>query len=525
MQTIRLLCRCCTREYFIPDAETLRECPACGTLNARPQAQGAFHDVLLRATQQRSACDFANAERSYQYVLNDHPDEYEALWGAALCRYGVEYVEDPRTRRLMPTCHFTRLRPLQEDPDFLRACELAPEEIRAQYQQDAAYIDAIQIGVRSASSRCEPFDVFLCYKATVPGSGESTPDLARVRDLYYKLTQMGLRVFFAHETLQQAAGANYEARIYHALHTARVMLVICSDGSWLNTSWVRSEWSRFLERADNDPQLTLVPLLYDGMQPSRLPQAFTLRSLQGLRMGELDALDNLRAILGEQIPTQASAPVQQPAHQELSTETLAQRTERALADSRWDTARTYASELLRRQPGSAQAHLNMMLAEMQLHTAAELATCGKPFADNPAWQQALDFADDELHAELSAIAQQANQAAQARFESRRKRVRKSLIITAICALPLTIVFWFLAIIVHAITDYAWMILSVLSIIALVFGLISRRLRFTDFLTFSIVPGILQCVIPDNFGAVFIAMLVCPFLTFLLVYLKERRATT
>ena len=311
-QPITTLCRCCARQVVFFQDENLRECAACGMLNARPQSTGKTFDFLQRANQQRSSCDFTNAEASYQHVLQEHPTEHEALWGLALCRYGVEYIEDPKTQMLMPTCHFTRRKPLMEDSDYLLACENAPASVRLQYEADAQYIDAIQAGIRASARDCLPFDVFICHKATVPGTDMRPSDFEYARSLYYKLIQMGYQTFFAHETLQHVAGANYEARIYHALHTAKVMLVICTREDYLNTAWVRSEWSRYLERMDADGDCVLVPLLYDGMVPEALPTPFSHRNLEGLRMGELDSLDKLRSILRQHIrPRSTEKPAAQ----------------------------------------------------------------------------------------------------------------------------------------------------------------------------------------------------------------------
>jgi hypothetical protein len=44
-----------------------------------------------------------------------------------LCRYGIEYVEDPRTHERVPTCHRTQYEPILTDADYLAALENAPD--------------------------------------------------------------------------------------------------------------------------------------------------------------------------------------------------------------------------------------------------------------------------------------------------------------------------------------------------------------------------------------------------------------
>jgi len=315
MPDMTLTCRTCGLDFVFPEELPLFECPACGTSHSRPKAKGAALDTLRRANEERAACDFVNAEQDYRRVLFDHPDEHEALWGVTLCKYGVEYVEDAKTHERKPVIHFLRRKPITEDADFRLACARAPESIRAQYEADADYVRRIQTNVMRSESACDPCEIFLCYKASLPGGDGHTRDFEHARELYFTLSMQGYKVFFAHESLKQAAGANYEAAIFHALHTARVMLVVCTNADYLNTPWVHSEWSRYLERVDNSEDCRLIPLLYDRCDPYTLPAAFITRGLQGLRMGELTSLDSLRQVLNRQLGRAVDVPRPAPAPQ------------------------------------------------------------------------------------------------------------------------------------------------------------------------------------------------------------------
>ena len=161
MPDIALPCRCCGLLLTHREEIAVLECPACGTPNARPAIEDAAIDVLRHATRQRLGCDFTNAERSYQQVLLDHPDAHEALWGRLLCYYGVEYVKDPATGRLMPTVHTVRRKPLRTQVEFRDACEFAPEAVRTRYEEEAEYIDDAQTAIRMAAASCPPYDVFI----------------------------------------------------------------------------------------------------------------------------------------------------------------------------------------------------------------------------------------------------------------------------------------------------------------------------------------------------------------------------
>ena len=297
MSDMTMPCSCCGYLLVFPENAAVCPCPACGTQNARPRSTGDTLAILERATRQRLACEFAAAETSYQQVLLVNPDEHEALWGRLMCHYGVEYVEDPATGRRLPTVHTVRPRPLRSQPDFSAACEFAPAAVRAQYEQDAAYIDAAQEKIRQLNATQPGYDVFLCHKTTLSGGGY-TQEFRYATQLYHFLQGQGLRVFFAPENLSSvSAGSSYEAGIYHALHAARVMLVICSDGEHLLSPWVQSEWSRFLDLTDADQGKRLIPLLYGGMSPAQLPAPFRFRKLQAIDMADVGATDSLMALL------------------------------------------------------------------------------------------------------------------------------------------------------------------------------------------------------------------------------------
>ena len=289
-------CTCCGFSFSFPEGSQVFECPACGTLASLPRSTGNALTLLKRANDLRLALEFIKAEEGYLRVLQESPAEHEALWGRLLCLYGVEYVEEADGRR-RPVVHIVRTKPMREQADFRLACEHAPEEVRKQYEREAAYIDEAQAAIHSLNATAKPYDVFLCHKTTRPGSSEKTEDFVRALNLYHFLEKNGLRTFFAPECLQGAAGSNYEAGIYHALRTARTMLVICSDPEYVNSTWVRSEWSRFLEMADEEKGKRLIPLLYDHFPASHLPAPFTLRSLQGLDMSRLTAAQTLLDIL------------------------------------------------------------------------------------------------------------------------------------------------------------------------------------------------------------------------------------
>ena len=306
MQEMTIVCRDCGDTHVLPAGRSFRACPACGTVNGRPRVSGEPLDRLRRANQQRRMRDFRNAEVSYQSVLRVCPEEHEALWGLALCRYRVQHVRDPRTRHSIPLVHGLPedLQPMQLDSDFLLACEYAPENVCEQYQMHAGYVDSVITRAR-AMAEGEGYDIYICQDQAEP----DTPAYRRGLNLAHALAQAGRRVFFAPEALRDMEGPDYAAGIFHALSTAKVMLLLCEDARKLTSPWMQADWWRFLRMCDVQREKRLLPLLCAGVKAEMLPDDFTKRRLPTLCMDAEDGLEAVYSALGLQRPAVPVEPL------------------------------------------------------------------------------------------------------------------------------------------------------------------------------------------------------------------------
>ncbi len=428
MSTITMNCRTCGSPFVFPSGVAIRECPNCGTSHGRPQSEGTLElDVLCRANTERAALQFDEAVEDYRSVLLRHPDEHEALWGLVLCKYGVEFIIDPRTRERRATLHKRRRQPITEDNDFRLACARAPREMAEQYAADAAYIEQIQRELGRGEATAAPeFEIFLCYKGSAAEGHGYAREHDYARDLYYKLGAEGYRVFFANDTLKHVAGADYEANIFRALQSAKVMLVICSDPANLSTPWVRSEWMRFLRRVDEGEKCRLIPLLYDGCDPYALPAEFQRRNLHALRMDELDSLDNLRVNLQQLVERKAAQHAEaQHAAEELTKALLP--LEYQLGNSEWNNAVRTADELITRYPECSQVYVYKLMAKMRATELDELREIIQPFEEEIEWKWALRYANREEKVALANVltsSREKRQRLQEEKEMRREAERR-----------------------------------------------------------------------------------------------------
>ena len=107
-----------------------------------------------------------------------------------LCRYGIEYVEDPATHKRVPTVNRVQFTSILADEDYKSALAYADAVQRGLYEEEARNIDGIQKGILEISKQEKPFDVFICYKET-DAQGKRTPDSVLANDLYHQLTREG----------------------------------------------------------------------------------------------------------------------------------------------------------------------------------------------------------------------------------------------------------------------------------------------------------------------------------------------
>ncbi|MBE6758554.1 MAG: TIR domain-containing protein [Ruminococcaceae bacterium] len=85
------------------------------------------------------------------------------------------------------------------------------------------------------------YDVFISFKNTAPGGG-LTLDRTIAERLHMKLRDEGLNVFFSEKDLSTAA---FMDEIYQALDEANLLILVGTSVEYINSRWVKSEWSTF----------------------------------------------------------------------------------------------------------------------------------------------------------------------------------------------------------------------------------------------------------------------------------------
>ena len=391
-------CKMCGGDLQIIEGETVAECEYCGTKQTVPKVDDEKKLTLFsRANRLRLACEFDKAAGVYESIVADFPEEAEAYWGLVLCRYGIEYVDDPATGRKVPTCHRSSFDSILEDSDFEQACENADPIARRVYRDEAKTIEDIRKGIVEVSGKEPPYDIFICYKETNE-NGERTIDSVIAQDVYDALTEKGYRVFFSRITLEDKLGTEYEPYIFAALNSAKLMLAFGTDYEYFSAVWVKNEWSRYLQLMTKDKSKHLIPC-FKGIDAYDMPKEFA--HLQAQDMGKVGATqDLLRGVDKIMGKGAGAAPAPAATTAAVSTgvtvESLLERAKMFLTDGDWDNTNTYCEKVLDIEPKNGTAYFYKLMAELRVQKAESLADCKQPFDASNSYQKAINFGDETL---------------------------------------------------------------------------------------------------------------------------------
>jgi len=382
-------------------------CDSCGVTSTLPKANDEkLVNLFNRANHYRRQNEFDKAMGSYEAILNEDTTNAEAHWCIVLCRYGIEYVEDPRTHERVPTCHRTQYASVLTDADYIAALDNAQDSYtRGLYEAEAKKISEIQKSILAISKREEPYDVFICYKETTDG-GSRTQDSVLAQDIYYQLKNDGYRVFFAKISLEDKLGQEYEPYIFAALNSAKVMLVVGTSREHFTAVWVRNEWSRFLSLMKGDRSKLLIPC-YRDMDAYDLPEEFShlqaqdmskIGFIQDITRGVKKVLDSGKA----PVPASAApaAAVVQAADAGASIDSLLKRAALFLEDADYAQAVSYCERVLDVDPENAMAYLYSLYAESNVKNEEGLWYQGKPLDNLPNYKKFVRFATPEQSAKL-----------------------------------------------------------------------------------------------------------------------------
>ena len=395
-------CKMCGGDIQLAEDKTFGTCEYCGSVMTLPRVSDEQRAAAFnRGNHFRRTGEFDKALGVYEHIVADDDTDAEAHWCCALCRFGIEYVEDPATYEWLPTCHRASFDSFLEDVDYLAALEHSDGITRRQYQKDAAKIAEVQRGILAASQNTEPYDVFISYKE-LDGNGERTRDSILAQEIYYRLTEKGWRVFFSRISLEDVPGTQYEPYIFAALNSAKVMVVIGTSAENLNAVWVKNEWSRFLAMMRKDRSKLLIPC-YRDMDPYDLPEQLSvLMSYDMSRIGFIqDLIRGVDKVLSAEKKEETvretvkeTVVVQQSGDSAARITAAMDRGFMALEDGEWNKAVSFFDQVLSLDAKNARAYYGMALAKAQCKDSEvyiNMLCAGTPKTEN------IELPRDETH--------------------------------------------------------------------------------------------------------------------------------
>ena len=273
-------------------------CSFCGSVYTLPKDGQSDAVVRLISAGQTALdlCRFDDALTAFTKAIELDGSEPEAYWGRALARFRVQYLRDTVNNRLQPICHEVAEDAFTADPDYKKALELATDEQRAAYGKKGEEIDYIRGEFYALAQSGLKYDCFICVKVTDDADGRPTADSRSADRIFRALEGSGYKPFYSEYETGARTGADYEALILYALHKAPCMLVVCSDAKYLETKWVRNEYTRYLAMlADGDKERSSITIAYRGKVVERLPGV--RGKIQGIDLSEVAAIDRIRAFI------------------------------------------------------------------------------------------------------------------------------------------------------------------------------------------------------------------------------------
>lgn len=352
-------CLCCGGQIEIIEGTSVGECSSCGH-------QQVISDILEQrmADQFRraEACfingEFSLAEELYDQILDDYPDNAAANWGCCLCRYGICYTDDPVSGRRIPSCTRITGRSILDDPYYAKAVTFADENAEETIRSEAELISSIQKRLAESDVINQSCDIYICYR-----TGEhDTADEHAASEIQRYLENDRYSVF-------TSAGASDEARMFVALKTAKVMILIASEAGCAENLAVRSQWEKFMGFMGFDDSKKIL-VCYKNMNPDKeLPYEF--KGIEALDMEPFAFMallqKNVARIMGR---TQQAAPVMRESYS--PSQAMKERIRIFLENGQRDEAVKYTKEHIKRFRDDAEMYWLSILFHYESEESGEL---------------------------------------------------------------------------------------------------------------------------------------------------------
>ena len=388
LEAITISCASCGGALDITEGKGVVKCAYCDMSSVLPRfVTKEKQEAYNSAVRYRRAREFDKATNIFERLLADFSDDAELHWSLLMCKYGVVFVDDPRTGTTHPTLLRMQNKPFIEDEEYKLALQNArDDEERNIYKGYAETIKKIQDKYYNIAESEKPFDIFISYKES-DVNGQRTEDSLIAHHLYDKLTAKGYKVFYSRMSLKEVVGEEYEPYIYAALNSAKLMILVSTKMEYLESIWVKNEWSRFLQMMEKDTNKHII-IAYKSLNPYEFPNE--LRGIQGANlsiagsdMDLISAADKYIAVKSQQHDDKKAA------------KKLMEYIEGEVLNGNFSEAHNVACDYLKQYDDTTgMVHIYRLLADNELKTLEELMDSNIPFINSGDFKYALINSQD-----------------------------------------------------------------------------------------------------------------------------------
>ena len=266
MQTEKFTCKTCGANLDIGAAANgVIECPYCRNVwtLAKKETSPAALSYLRMGEHALDTGDFFGAFEAFGKAAQLDGNEPEAHFGMALSEFKVRYLLDisEDKPRLQPICYEVTDKVFSQSVHFAAALERASGEQKREYLKKAREIDDILRKFYVLEKSGLDYDCFICVKVSENADGDGkhkvyTEDSKDADYIYHLLKDKGYKPFYSEYEIRNKHGEDYEAHILYALKKSECMLVVCRNEEYLQTPWVKNEYSRFLKLVNDEEKET-----------------------------------------------------------------------------------------------------------------------------------------------------------------------------------------------------------------------------------------------------------------------------
>jgi len=262
------------------------ECRSCHNVyELNERNANLYHDIELASTF-RESLNFKQAELLYKKLLKEYDGDNltDVYWNLLLCEQRVMFETDQNGEQFTSFYDISATE-IDESEYYGQTISYANKFNPANISTYVSLVNKMHLAkkqYRTINETTKPYDIFICFKkSSTKDPSKLTKDYQLAMDLYNKLND-DYRVFFSERSLNNIVVREYEPNIYHALYTAKIMIIICSQSAYINSQWVKNEWSRFKMMSNTTSQTkSIIPIFRNNFKPEQLPDE--LRSCQGIR--------------------------------------------------------------------------------------------------------------------------------------------------------------------------------------------------------------------------------------------------